>query len=231
MNCKHALKYLMFSLIGVFAGLMAVVFSSIYQVTFYFCAISFVIMLIFIITALIRHRFPRVSISSFVVVTSLMSLLILWIKLTTGVELYRDVNLRFNQRAKNRIVIKRMNDKLDTHAIFYGAKSVEKAIQRDSIVHIDEFEYVFGVSCRENIEDAAKTIFISRDTTRIYSPWHGYKVFCEEYLGSNFVRLNGQDTITIYSNAIISSKFFPKNRITLSLVHMDDIMYAAVNGN
>lgn len=231
MNYKRALKSLTFALIGVFAGLIAFVFSSIYQVTFYFCAFSFVTLVIFVITASIRHRFPGILISSFVIGASLMTLLVLWIKLTSGVESYREVHLQSNQHAKNHIVINRTNEKLDTHEIFHGAKSVEKIIQRDSIVYIDEFEYVFGISCRENIEDAAKIIFLSRDTTRIFSPWHGYNVFCDEFLGNHFTRLTGQDTLTIYSNAIISSKIFPKSRIKVSLVHMDDIMYATITGH
>ncbi len=219
----------MVSLIGIVSGLLVFVFSSIYQMTFYFCAISIVALLIYIIVASIRKCLPGGLVSSFVIAITAMTLLILWAKLTSGVESYRETYLRSPRRAGNYIVINRMNENLDTHEIFHGAKSVEKVFQRDSNAYIDEFEYVFGLSCRKNIEDAAKTIFLSRDTTRIHSPWHGYKVFCDEFLGSNFIRLTGQDTLAIYSNAIISTKITSKKFIKISLIHMGDIMYAVVD--
>lgn len=210
---------------GAVFGLASFVFLWIYQFALYYLAISLAAAIAMGVVYAIRRQAPNVLLCSFVGVGIILSTSTLWIFLTFGVETYR------NDSIHDLIPINRAREKLDTHAFFRDSKILERKFLHDSTKYISEIEYVLSIPCTKSVENALRKTMLHKDTSRIRTPWHGYMVFCDEFLARRFIRLAGQDTVFVYSNAIYSTKLTPKNRFKVSLMYIGDTMYSVVDTN
>lgn len=210
---------------GSVVGLASFVVLSIYQFALYYLAISLVGAIAMGVVFAIRRQSPNVFLCSLVGVGIFLSTFALWIFLTSGVEAYRNDGLH------DLIPIDRAREKLDTHEFFRGSKILERKFMHDSAEYISEIEYVLSIPCTKSIENALRKTMLDKDTTRICTPWHGYMIFCDEFLARRFIRLEGQDTVFVYSNAIYSTKLTPKNRFKISLMYIGDTMYSVLDTN
>ncbi len=191
---------------------------------YYFMAIFGLLLFVSLFVA-IKRKLPGGFVVSFSLTGIIMSIIWLWGNLTIGAECYRNVRMNLNGEAKSSVLVDRHSVVLDTHSLFSKAIVVNKVNERDSILFLNFYQYLLGKTCRASVEMATKKVIFYRDTSRIYSPWHGYKVYCDELIGGDYVALSKHDSVIAYSNAVYFTRMSPSKKYKHTEVYSGDTIY------